>query len=165
MAKTNLLPLIAVAGGMFLLMRSGGGSIEKGLGNAEKTAKGMVRKIAHVVTHGDLLGNAVSWAPAEPGDTMKISDAPSDWNYWAETDGLPEHEQPTDKQLVDVHHDKANKTVYFTALAPPQKFGPPANQYGPDKTTHLLGEPEEPADGWDGPLSLARIAGPPLVGA
>ena len=159
MAKSNLLPLIAVAGGMFLLMRSGGGSIEKGLGNAEKTAKGMVRKIAHVVTHGDLLGDPMSFTPSEPGDTIKISDAKSNWNYWADTMGFREDEQPTDKQLVDVHHDKDNKIVYVTSLAPAQKFGS-VSESGLDTSTRVLGEPKEAADGGDWPMTLAFIEGP-----
>lgn len=116
MAKTNVLPLLAVAGGMFLLMRSGGGSIEKGIDHAEETADGLLRKVKHVLVHGDLLEDmhGHSFQPKEPGDTVKITGAPANWSYYSLED--PQGEQ------LDIHHDKGNQALYVTSLLPDSGF-------------------------------------------
>ena len=116
MAKNNILPLIAVAGGMFLLMRSGGGSIEKGLDHAEETAEGLARKVTHTLVHGDLLEGIYghSFRPKDPGDTVRITGAPANWSYYSFDD--PEGEQ------LDIYHDKGNQALYVTSLLPDSGF-------------------------------------------
>lgn len=101
---------------MYLLMRKGGGSLEKGLKETEKTAGGVARKIKHALVHGDLLEgmHGHSFRPKEPGDTVKITGAPADWDYYALQD--PKGEQ------LDIHHDKANQTLYVTSLLPESGF-------------------------------------------
>ncbi len=150
MAKTNLLPLIAVAGGMFLLMRSGGGSIEKGLDHAEETAEGLARKIRHAVVHGDLLENSHNFHPKEPGDTLKVTGAPADWSYYAAED-------PAEEPRLDLYHDKGSQTLYITSLVPGDKFGE-VSFSGLDMGARIMGVPPGAGDDFKYHEDLVRVA-------
>jgi len=154
MAK-SILPLLAVAGGMYLVMRSGGGSIEKGVSNAGKTVDGVLRKITHAVTHGDLLSSPHEFKAQAAGDTLKITGVPSDGQYMA----VAAHNGEDRSDLVDVHHDPATGTLYVTSLASGAELPPLLGNgfdtrtvvgnwpvYGPPTTLALVGD-VHPQDG------------------
>lgn len=146
MAK-SILPLLAVAGGMYLVMRSGGGSIEKGVSNAGKTVDGVLRKITHAVTHGDLLSSPHEFKPVAAGDTLKITGAP-EGQYLA----VAAYNGEDRSDMVDVHHDAATGTLYVTSLVSGDKL-PPLLSHGFDTRTVVGNWPS------DGPPTTLALVG------
>lgn len=145
MATKNLIPIIAVGAGMYLLMRSGGGSLEKGVANAGKTAEGIARKIKHTVLHGGLLTEGMDFKPDKAGDTLKIEDVPKgSYRAVANFDGSDR------SNLVEVYHDEPNSTLYVTSLVPADEH--PSISSGFDARTAIV---DYDAEG--GPVELTRV--------
>jgi len=136
MAKNNILPLVAVAAGMYFIMRKGGGggdgSLEKGIANAANTAEGYARKITHTIEHGDLLEKHHDYKPQDVGDTLRITGAPAgDYQAVAVYNG------DSRAKVVEVHHDPSDNSLYVTALVPGEEL-PSLLSHGFDTRTSVV---------------------------
>ena len=160
MAKKSILPLIALGGVAFLLLKKNGG-----LSEIEQTAKGIARKVKATIEHGDLLGGPHDFRPIEVGDTLVLKSTPEDWEYSVEFMGQDQKDIEEQYQSVDLHHDKKTGTLYATAIIPGSQFGSgpeTAGEYaeGLENRVFIIGRPPSSSQYTDPKQVVAMFSKP-----
>lgn len=148
MAKTNILPIVGAAAAMYFVMRRGGGSFEAGVASLTHSVGGIARDIKHDLVHGDLLLAPKTVKLKNPGDTIKVTDAKSDWVYNTASNDFDNTAQAS---MVELFHDKGTNTLYVTSLVNDGIF----RAAGPDGAIDIVGA----APGEAEPKKLASLKG------